>query len=564
MSKCFVPLILLVISVAAQSGAAAEPGYAQYMVWSDWARWSTGLRPGLASSYDRSGDNNDYNHYEWPEGLLDGDFDTVAATVTGPGVFYRFWMPHRTANQHFPVRMYFDGEATPRIDTFSDELFATNYSYFDAPFVDTCAGGQVCYEPLPFAQSLRIETANFANNTHYYQYTYLRYPAGTALESYSGTLTPTQSAERAAVAQMFAQAGQHPAGTDPNAVRLTTGASPIPAGGALVLADLAGSATIRQISVRMDAATDEQLSGLFLRITYDEDALPAVDVNVAEFFGAGYQRAAYRSLPLGTDSPDGFYCYWPMPFRYRVQVALHNATAAEIPIDAAVVEYVLGPLAVDMCYLHAHAYSEQRQDGQIYHPMLSATGRGHYVGNLLYIDQDSYSFSMLEGDEVIEIDDELTLYGTGSEDAYNGGYYYNWVAIQLDEPEGPYPQAATRPLSGILHVHRAAGVPYARADQYRWQIADRVPFANSIDVKIENRYSIVGARWTSVAFWYQQPPVPADADADGDLDLADFAAFQGCYASVEPACIELCDIDHDGVVNSADFAAFTELMTWPW
>lgn len=565
MSPRICALSLLLLAAGGGPGVqAAEPGYAEYAAWSDWARLRMGVRPGLASSYDRSGANDDYNHYEWPEGLIEDDHPTIVKTIAGPGVIYRFWMPHRTANQHFEVRLYFDGEPTPRIDTLSDVLFGGTYSYFAAPLVDTCAGGQVCYEPIPFAESLRIETANQAANRHYYQYTYLTFPSGTPLESYSGTLTPEQQAARAEVVTMFNNVGQHPAGDSASAVRLTTPASVIPAGESLILAGVGGAGTVRQLSVRMEAATDEELSGLHLRVTYDDDTAPAIDVPVAEFFGAGYERAAYRSLPIGTDSPDGFYCYWPMPFRYSVSVELHNTTAASIAIDSGVLEYEPGPLAVEMCYLHALSMSDVRADGQIYHPILSTAGRGHYVGSLLYVDQDSYSFSMLEGDEVIVVNGVITLNGTGLEDAFNGGYYYNWVAVQPDEPEDPYPQSATRPLSGILYVHREDGVAYARADQYRWQIADRVPFSSSIDVQIENRYAVVGSRWTSVALWYQQPPVPADADDDGDLDLADFAGLQRCFNDASPACVDLYDIDSDGSVDLADFNEFATLMTGTW
>ena len=112
-------------------------------------------------------------------------------------------------------------------------------------------------------------------------------------------------------------------------------------------------------------------------------------------------------------------------------------------------------------------------------------------------------------------------------------------------------------------MHREEGVEHARADQYRWYIADRIPFSNSIDVKIENRYAAVGAQWTSVAFWYEQPPVPGDDDGDGDLDLHDFAAFQGCFGETSPVCVDLFDFDTSGVVDLLDCQSFVASMTGP-
>ena len=535
MSARSVVLVSAVLWTAVSaSPGLAEPGYDAYLDWVGWARLSPGERAGLASSYDRSGGNADYSHYEFPEGLVTEAVVATVKTIDEPGIIYRFWMPHLTANRSFVVRMFFDGEATPRIDTTSDAIFGENFGYFSAPFVDTCAGGQVCYEPIPFSQSVRIETVNkalppegWSPDRHYYHYSYMTPPPDLSPSSYTGTLSPDQQAARDAVAAMFTNVGQHPAGDSPGSVSVSRPTSSIPPGGDLTLIDSGGPGIIRRLNLRMDSATDDELNGLRLVVIYDAKPTPAIDVSVAQFFGAGNQRVPHKSLPVGTDSPDGFYCYWPMPFRLAVSIRLHNTTAAAISIDSAIVEYEPVTIGGAMCYLRAHAFTNIKQSGQVYHPILSAAGRGHYVGGFLFVEQQNYSFYMLEGDEVITVDGTNVLNGTGLEDAYNGGYYYNWVGVQQDEPEGPMPQSATRPLSGILYVHRQEGIEYARADQYRWYIADRIPFCNSIDVNIENRYSVNGAQWTSVAFWYQQPEpeVPGDVDGDGDVDTNDLSLF---------------------------------------
>ena len=56
-----------------------------------------------------------------------------------------------------------------------------------------------------------------------------------------------------------------------------------------------------------------------------------------------------------------------------------------------------------------------------------------------------------------------------------------------------------------------------------------------------------------------------DYDGDGDRDLADFAAFQQCLASLLPAG-EHCyifDDDHDGLVDLDDLPAFVDALTGP-
>ncbi len=563
-------VLIIIICFVALWPAVCFPGivagYDAYTAWEDWARLRVGVQAGLASSYDRTGGNADYSQYESPPGLITTDVNAIVKTIEGPGVIYRFWMPHIMARRHFVVQLYFDGEETPRIDTDSTAIMDGSFGYFAAPLITTCAGGQVCYEPIPFAQSLRIETVNKEippwSNHHYYQYSYLTFPPGTAIDSYTtGQLTPEEQQARSAVVSIFENVGEHPAGDSATAELISTTATSIPAGGCLAFS-LSGPGLIRQMNVRMDDANDPELYGLQLRVYYDDAAAPAIDVSVANFFGAGKGRAAYKSIPIGTEPTDpneGFYCYWPMPFRQSMRVELCNTTDEPINVDAVKVEYEPGAIDNDMCYLHAQSNTSIKQYGQIYHTILSTTGCGHYVGDMLYVKQDVNSFSMLEGDDVITVDGTTTLNGTGLEDAYNGGAYYNWVAVQPDEPEGEYPSSATRPLNGILYVHREEVM--ARADQYRWRIADCVPFLQSIEVNIENKYAIVGSEWTSVAFWYQYSCLSSDFDRDCDVDFSDFAAFASYWLRSDCEGPNWCggaDFDRSQKVGMEDLAVLAE------
>ncbi|MFO0839149.1 MAG: DUF2961 domain-containing protein [Phycisphaerae bacterium] len=561
---------LFAINASPTFAQSAPPGYADYTDWRDWSRVTKDSKSGLASSYDRLGGNVDYSQYESPPGFVRNAMPATIATLNGPGVVYRFWMPHGTANLNFLVHMFFDGETTPRIDTTSAALFAGSYSYFAAPLVNTAAGGQTCYEPIRFERSLRIETFNqqlppsgFDVHRHYYQYSYRLFPGRSDIRSYDGAVSTQDQPQRDAMRSLFVNVGANPAGDNPAAIWLDHGATSIPSAASLVLADIAGPGVVRQINVAPGALSDEELQALRLEVMYDQDALPAIDASLTDFFGAGLGRAAYASLPLGTSSPDGFYCYWPMPFHRRVRIALRNAGTAAIPVSTTRVAYETQTIGADAGYLRTRVTSTIRAGSDVHHPILQVSGRGHYVGGLLYLRQDSFNFGMLEGDDYIDVDGAPAIRGTGLEDAYNGGYYYNWVLIQA-EPEGPYPQSAIRPLHGILHVHRDDTTPIARADQYRWLIGDRIAFSQSIDVRIENFYGDIGGTWTSVAFWYQQPPVRGDADDDGDVDLLDAAALQRCFPDNAAGCGPTFDLDADADVDAADFGRVCELMNGPW
>lgn len=104
---------LVLAVIPATACAQAGGGYGDYLAWENWARVVPADHGGLASSWDRAGGHFDANQYEFPPGLIYGNLDTVAKTITGPGIVYRFWMSHFAAVKPFVVRMYFDGETTP-------------------------------------------------------------------------------------------------------------------------------------------------------------------------------------------------------------------------------------------------------------------------------------------------------------------------------------------------------------------------------------------------------------------------------------------------------------------
>lgn len=569
-----------IILLAAASTTQAE--WNAYEALSDWNALptaKTGITAGLASSYDRSSGNADYNHYESPPGLVTVDANTTAVTLSGPGVITRFWMPHAAANEAFDVKITIDGVL--KIDSDSNTVLDGGYGYFSGPLVSTLIGGQVSYEPIAFQDSLTIETNNWGSGGwrkthHYYQYNYQKLAPGTAVTPYSGVLTPGQTAARDAAVSMIDDVGENPAGYSPTAVALNQGAATIAPGGSLTLADLAGGGRIGRLNVKMDGASDANLDGLRVRVRYGGRAENAVDVPVSHFFGAGHQRALYKSLPLGTDGNDGFYSYWPMPYRNGVIVELYNATGDEgaprsISIDSAVVEYDPNAAAAGNAgYLHAvYRLNEMVDvDGLEYHELLNVSGRGHYVGNLLYVRHPGTSRQILEGDDVIIVNAAEYLYGTGLEDAYNGGYYYNHVAIVSDDGDVPYPESGTGPYHGLLHMDaNDLGDSFVRTDQYRWLIGDYVPFTDGIAVLIENKGSVGGRDFGSTAFYYLLPAL-GDVNGDGNVDnlditpfvaalMNDEATFQGLYPAGE---YWAADCSQDGNVDTLDITQFVSLL----
>jgi MYXO-CTERM domain-containing protein len=376
--------------------------------------------------------------------------------------------------------------------------------------VQTLLGGQVSYEPIPFQNSLRVETDNPTGGAYFYQLNYLRLPAGTPVQSYSSTPTPQQQSARLKAVDILNNAGQNPGAPMPATTVYARGDQTLNPGGSLALANLTGPGQVRALKLQMRGPgvtpTDAQLDGLRLRIHYDSQPGSSVDVPVSHFFGVGHGRADYKSVPMGVGDDGSYYSYWPMPFRQNARLELYNAGASSVSVLGSSVEVSQGPVSNNARYFSAVHREEVTGPGQAYHHILEKSGAGVYVGNLLYL--RSTVGGVLEGDEIVTVDGGNVLHGTGLEDAYNAGYYYNHYSPVTDDGDVPSPSSGTLGFHGLLSLTRTPGAPENAAfntDQYRWLIPDAVPFSTGIDVKLENFGLREGQTFGSTAFFYSAP-----------------------------------------------------------
>ena len=122
--RCLTVAWFCILAVA----SAADADINGYELLSDWnllPQARVGVQAGLASSYDRddiNGDNVDYNFYESTGSVHQTTaVDPVTVvTLDGPGVITRFWMPHKTADNYFKVKVLLDDVVV--IDTTSKVL----------------------------------------------------------------------------------------------------------------------------------------------------------------------------------------------------------------------------------------------------------------------------------------------------------------------------------------------------------------------------------------------------------------------------------------------------------
>ncbi len=224
--------------------------------------------------------------------------------------------------------------------------------------------------------------------------------------------------------------------------------------------------------------------------TWDNADRPQVDVPLGGFFGSQFGAKKINGLPVGINV-DRLYCFFPMPFADNARITLVNES-----------DHAIKGLRYRVAYSHRSSseldgaarfyakYNEARPAiARRDFVILEETGAGHLVGVVLAMHGPSRGY--LEGDERIYIDDSLTpaLYGTGTEDFFNGGFYFNRGRFSLPTHGNPTME----------------GMPIA-TDMYRFLVGDIIPFAMSIRVGMQHGgdNDTTDTDISSIAFYYKR------------------------------------------------------------
>ncbi|HCA79312.1 MAG TPA: hypothetical protein DEP53_06210 [Bacteroidetes bacterium] len=248
-----------------------------------------------------------------------------------------------------------------------------------------------------------------------------------------------------------------------------------------------------------------------LRIYWDGEQQPSVEVPVGDFFGNGWGTYSHiSSLPVAVNPGSAFNCYWEMPFRKSCRITMENIGEADMTLYYQV-DYTLTDVPSDLAYFHAQFRRVNPLPYKgIYTILEGVRGWGQFVGTYLawgvnnngWWGEGEIKF-FLDGD-----DEYPTICGTGTEDYFCGSYNFeNQVTHQYQEFSTPY--------SGLSQVIRPDGLynSQQRFGLYRWHIMDPIRFEKDLKVTIqalgwrsEGRYLPLQDDIASVAFWYQTEP----------------------------------------------------------
>jgi len=248
-----------------------------------------------------------------------------------------------------------------------------------------------------------------------------------------------------------------------------------------------------------------------LRMYWDDEKEPSVEVPVGDFFAMGWSKyAPLFSLPICVNPGSAFNSYWPMPFRHKATITMENLDEKAMSVYYQI-DYTLNEIPKDAAYFHAQFRRVNPLPyKQVYSIVDGIKGKGQYVGTYLawgvhnngWWGEGEIKFYM-DGDREFP-----TINGTGTEDYFNGSYdFENQVTHQYVEFSSPY--------SGLVQVLKPDGLYQSqqRFGLYRWHIVDPVRFESDLRVTIQDlgwredgTYLPLRDDIASVAFWYQLEP----------------------------------------------------------
>jgi hypothetical protein len=526
-SSIFALLLLAIANVGAAGATPVTPtsnGVGERMVgWDTYRRLdrlpylNADTQTLQLSSFDRSGGDFDIstgNRNGSGGCLAPGGAGCIIAEDRGAGEVDSIWLTRDGGNVRAigNIRIELDGQTV--IDTPLQSLVDGNLG---APFVwplvanaRQSPGGDYIKVPMPYRRSMRISVAS---HLEYYHVDYRQFA------TVDGVSTFSPSDPALDVLAMFRAAGT----VDPKPAAATVAhrnrVIDLPAGAAQTIAESSGSGSISALRLQLPEPSDQLLAGLRLQIEFDGRTM--VDSPLGEFFGAGLGANPVRSLMFATiGQPDGSLAlcdWWPMPFAHSARITLVNTSGNPLSgIDTDVATTPDAQWAPALAsgragYFTARSHAGPTTLGQDW-VFADEQGHGKFVGvsqtirgyrtKTKFSDDAPY---FLEGAERVYTDGAASpqWYGTGTEDLYEGGWYFK---------DGTH---FSDPLNGQPDQRTAAGgcADYCVA-VYRLMLADAIGYHRAIRFGIEHgKRNMVQPDYSSTAFLYTQPDASiADSD----------------------------------------------------
>ncbi len=288
-------------------------------------------------------------------------------------------------------------------------------------------------------------------------------------------------------------------------------------GETLTLLDENGPGLISHVWVTIASDDPHHLKALVLRMYWDGEATPSVETPIGDFFGLGLgDYFLYQSLPLSVGADKALNSFFPMPFQKHARITVTNEGALKVDSFYFNIDYraYSKPLSGELLYFHAQyrqaapapgwtnrwtsdgdplVNDKKNLNGEGNYVWMEATGRGHFVGVTMSVQQNQDGW-WGEGDDMFFVDGETTpsINGTGSEDYFLGAWGFGDHAFSYG--------LFGAPVKG----QEVAG---SRTSVYRFHLDSPIPFTKSLRATIEHGHANHRSdNYFSVAYWYQTEP----------------------------------------------------------
>ena len=317
--------------------------------------------------------------------------------------------------------------------------------------------------------------------------------------------------------------------------------SPLAKGETATLLDHEGPGVVRHIWCTVPPGNPDHLRNLIVRIYWDGQDHPSVEVPLGDFFGVAHGiQTEIASELVSMQEGKGFNSWIEMPFREHALVTVHNDSESDVSMLFYQVDFTVGD-TLDEATGYFHAQFRRSNPCPLhedYTILDGVEGRGVYVGTVLGVRARYRDCWWGEGEPKFFLDgdtDHPTICGTGAED-------YMGSAWGLGRVLTPY--------QGAPVVDGANGY----YSIYRLHVRDPIYFTERLQLTIQQigygdiakaqayfgsdyvGYHAAGAGagseqgmfdlsddYCSVAYWYQTlpsrtfPPLPDRSERSADL-----------------------------------------------
>ena len=260
-------------------------------------------------------------------------------------------------------------------------------------------------------------------------------------------------------------------------------------GDSALLLDVAGPGVVRRIRLTLASDDPHYLRRLALRMYWDDEEDPSVNVPLGDFFGNGFDRRPYSALPMGA-SGSGFYSYLALPFPRHARIVIVNGTG--MPVEALGFEadvQLETELVVPVATFHAEWSRDLRLRADQPHRVADIEGAGWFVGTSVSAQGYDNTLAFLKGEERLRIDGRTIMQSTTPD--------------YISDPGMANGEAFAGAFHGVVLRDDELG----RIAAYRWHLPDPIPFRSSFRLDLERAPTDgEAADFATVSYWYQTEP----------------------------------------------------------